>query len=299
MQTVSIIGIGRIGGALAVALESKDYRIENLIFKEQRKKAEIIREILKAKPRLFKITEADEIKSDIIFICTQDAEITSVAEILAAKLRHRPFVFHTSGALSSEILSGLKHNGCPIGSIHPLVSISDALLGAERFRGAYFCVEGETKAVGVAERIVTDLGGNAFSVETNYKTLYHAAAVTACGHLIALLDASFEMLKKCGLESEQAKRVLLPLVKSTIENLERQTPSAALTGTFARADAETFERHVATLIKNVSPEILEIYLLLGLRSLPLAEKQGAKPENINKMQNEIQKQLLLAKKNFK
>ena len=107
------------------------------------------------------------------------------------------------------------------------------------------------------------------------------------------------MLESCGLEAENAKRVLLPLIKSTIENLERQTPAAALTGTFARADAKTFERHVETLEKNVSPEILEIYLLLGLRSLPLAEKQGANPENINKIQNKIQKQLLLAKKNFK
>lgn len=298
MQTVSIIGVGRIGGALAVALESKGYAIENLIFRDQ-EKAEIIRKKLTAEPHVFTIAEADKIKSDVVFICTQDAEIGNVGAVLATKLRHQPFVFHTSGALSSETLSELKKIGCPTGSIHPLVSISDVLLGSERFRGAYFCVEGETEAVDVAERIVTDLGGSAFSIETNYKALYHAAAVTACGHLVALLDASFEMLEKCGLESEQAKRVLLPLIKSTIENLELQTPVAALTGTFARADAETFERHVAALERNVSPEILEIYLLLGLRSLPLAEKQGAKSENINKIQNEIQNQLLLAKKNFK
>jgi predicted short-subunit dehydrogenase-like oxidoreductase (DUF2520 family) len=294
MRTVSIIGVGRIGGALALALEKKAYTIESLIYRD-REKAAIIREKLKSKPQLFSAGEIDKIESEVVLICTQDAEIGNVAGILAAKLRHQPSVFHTSGALSSETLKELKNIGCPTGSIHPLVSISDAQLGVERFQGAYFCIEGE--AAVIAERIVADLGGNAFSIETNYKTLYHAAAVIACGHLVALLNASFEILEKCGLEAEKAKRILLPLINSTIGNLELQTPAAALTGTFARADAETFKRHVEALEKNVAPEILEIYLLLGLRSLPLAEKQGANRKNINKIQNKIQKQLLLAKKN--
>ena len=298
MQTVSIIGVGRIGGALALALDSKGYAIENLILRDERK-AEIIREKLKAESQIFTVAEAEKITSDIVFICTQHTEIGNVAEILAGKLRHQPFVFHTSGALSSEILNELKNIGCRVGSIHPLVSVSDPTVGVERFRAAYFCVEGEIEAIAIAEKIVADLNGNSFSIETEYKILYHAAAVNACGHLIALLGASFEMLGKCGLDDENGKQILLPLIKSTIENLETQTPAEALTGTFARADAETFERHLETMGKNVSPEILEIYLLLGLRSLPLAEKQGANPENINKIQNKIQKRLLLAKKNFK
>jgi predicted short-subunit dehydrogenase-like oxidoreductase (DUF2520 family) len=294
MQTISIIGVGRIGGAIALALDDKNYLIENLIVKEK-EKAEIIRGKLKSKARIDNLADAETIESDIIFICTRDAEIGNVAEILAAKLKHNSFVFHTSGALSSEILDELKKIGCRTGSIHPLVSVSDAERGAESFRGAFFCVEGVSEAVEIAEKIVADLGGEPFSIETEYKTLYHAAAVTACGHLVALLDASFEMMGKCGLGDEKAKRVLTPLIKSTIENLEHQTPAAALTGTFARADAETFRRHLETLEKNVSPEILELYLLLGLRSLPLAKKQGAKAGNIN----QIQKELLLAKKKLK
>jgi predicted short-subunit dehydrogenase-like oxidoreductase (DUF2520 family) len=294
MQTVSIIGVGRIGGALALALDAGNYSIENLVVREK-EKVEIIRGKLKSKPRIGNLADDEKIESDIIFICTQDAEIGNVAEILAAKLKQNPFVFHTSGALSSETLNELKKIGCRTGSIHPLVSVSNAARGAKSFRGAFFCVEGENAAVSIAEKVVAALGGESFSIETEYKTLYHAAAVTACGHLVALLAASFEMIAKCGLGDEQAKRILLPLIKSTIENLEQQTPAAALTGTFARADTETFVRHLETLEKNVSPEILELYLLLGLRSLQLAKKQGAKPENIE----QLQKELLLAKKKLK
>ena len=57
----------------------------------------------------------------------------------------------------------------------------------------------------IAEKLVTDLGGKSFSIETKYKTLYHASAVTACGHLVALLDVAFEMLSKCGLDEENCK----------------------------------------------------------------------------------------------
>ena len=168
-------------------------------------------------------------------------------------------------------------------------------MGKERFRNAFFCVEGDAKAVETAKNIVGDLGGKSFSIGTKYKTLYHASAVTACGHLVALIDAAIEMLSKCGLDEEEAKNVLLPLIESTIENLKTQTTSEALTGTFARADFETFEKHLETLRENVSDEALEIYLNLGERSTHLAEREGANRENLEK----IRETILLAKKKFR
>ena len=296
MKTISIIGIGRIGGALALAFnkKNKNYRIENLITRNSGK-AHKIAEHLIDNPPIYTINEAEKIKSEIIFVCTQDSEILYVAEKLAEKLTHKPYILHSSGSLSSEILSDLKRIGCKTGSIHPLVSVSDAFLGAERFENAYFCVEGETIAVKLAKKIVEDLNGKPFSIETKHKILYHAAAVTACGHLVAVVDTALEMLSKCGLENENARKILLPLIKSIIENLETQTAAQALTGTFARADYSTFEKHLEDLEKNVSPNAVGIYLLLGERSLQLAEKQGADPKSLNK----IRKKITLAKKNLK
>jgi predicted short-subunit dehydrogenase-like oxidoreductase (DUF2520 family) len=87
----------------------------------------------------------------------------------------------------------------------------------------------------------------------------------------------------------------MPLVKSTVENLGAQKTSAALTGTFARADVETFENHLQIMERTVSKEVLEVYLQLGFRSLHLAELRGADEKNIVEMRNKI----LLAKKNLK
>lgn len=292
---ISIIGAGgRLGGALAIALSEKRFSIENLFFRNV-ETVDRIENLIAPSPKISSSNDFSSLTSDVILIATQDSEIEAVADQLAEQIKRKPFVFHTSGARSSEILEKLKAVGCRTGSIHPLVSISDARRGADKFANAYFCVEGGTEAVKVAEDIVKKLGGKSFSVPTEYKTLYHAAAVTACGHLVALVDAAVEMLTVCGLDESNARKVLLPLIKSTVENLETQTTAEALTGTFARADAETLAKHLAVFSENVAPEILEIYLLLGARSLDLAETRGARRESLEKMRGQIK----LAKSNLR
>jgi len=285
MISVSIIGIGRVGGALALALPADRYFIKDLIY---RSSDTIALDIAASSGTLVNSFEdLGDLDSEIIFITTQDAEIASVSRSLASRLPGKPFVFHTSGALSSKELADLAAVGCKTGSIHPLVSISSPELGPERFKGAYFCIEGQPEALDQARQITTSLGGIPFSVETNQKTLYHAAAVTACGHLVALFDAAVEMMTKAGLSEDDSKQVLLPLVKSTVQNLGEQNTAAALTGTFARADIETFVRHLQVLNTSVSDELLEIYLLLGERSLELAAKQGISAERIEKLRAKV------------
>ncbi|HXH70739.1 MAG TPA: DUF2520 domain-containing protein [Pyrinomonadaceae bacterium] len=291
---ISIIGAGRLGGALALALARSGHTIENLVARKI-ENARRVAEYINPKPKILSTNELSKISSETILITTQDYEIENAANRLAKKLENKPFVFHTSGSLSSDILQNLKNAGCKIGSIHPLVSISDAIRGAERFETAYFCVEGDLESVEIAEKIVADLKGKSFRVATEYKMLYHASAVTASGHLVALVDAATEMLSKCGLENADAKEIFLPLIKSTIENLQTQKTFEALTGTFARADVKTFENHLKILRENVSPETLEVYLQLGMRSAHLAERQGANREKLA----EILEKIALAKKNLK
>ena len=291
---IAFIGAGRLGGALAFALSECGFEIAALVARNVSPAQEIARRITPPPP-VFAADRLAEIRADVIFITTRDAEIAAAAHLLRENLTAPAIVFHASGALSSEILRDLKNNGCAVGSLHPLISVSDWRRGAEQFAGAYFCVEGDAEAVAVGEEFVRQLGGKSFAVPTAYKTLYHAAAVMACGHLIALLDAAIEMLTTCGLPPDEARKVLLPLIKSTVGNLATQTAAESLTGTFARADVPTFENHLATLRENASTEILEIYLLLAARSIPLAAEQGASAERLR----EISDKLLLAKKNLK
>lgn len=187
----------------------------------------------------------------------------------------RGVALHTSGALGSEILAPLRERGYAVGSLHPLVSVSDAASDAKTFRGAFFSVEGERRALLFARKIARELGGRSFTIEGDKKPLYHAAAVMTSGHAVALFSAAMGLLARCGLSEDDARLALLPLLRSTLENLSHRKPSRALTGTFARADAKTVRKHLAALKREADLDSLEIYAMLGRRSLRLAKEGRA------------------------
>lgn len=271
---------------MALSLPRGKYSIENLIVGDV-SNAEELASAVQPRPWIGALEDRGSISSEIVFITTQDACITDAADKLSQKIAPGSTIYHTSGALASSVLDSLKNVGCVTGSIHPLVSISKPSLGVERFPGAYFCIEGDPAAVEIGKRIVADLGGRAFEIDTKFKTLYHAAAVTASGHVVALFDASIEMMMKCGLSGDDSKAILMPLLESTVDNLSDQSTSAALTGTFARADIETFTRHMTALNANVADDLLEIYLILAERSLELAAREGVSPERVETLRTKV------------
>lgn len=299
--SVAIIGAGRLGTALAVALEAEGYRVTALVARQLAHARRAARRLRTRPPALDSAQLARIPESDIFIISTPDDEIAATAERLAATLgaterppkdqkrsrsvqtlsRTRPRVaLHASGALSSDVLRPLRAAGFAVGSLHPLVSVSDAASNAKDLRGAFYCVEGDAAALRAARRVVRDLGGHSFTVEASRKALYHAAAVTASGHAVALFDLACELLALCGLSPREARRVLLPLSLGTLSNLAAAAANhSALTGPFARADASTVRRHLAALdalAERAAPrDALAAYALLGLRSLRLASAKGA------------------------
>lgn len=279
--TVSIIGAGRLGTALALALAQCGYVVEAVVAL-RKSHARRAAQLIPTKPLALSSAELYKLPASHLFIIsTPDDLIEEAAAGIAAATKEgssKRVALHTSGALSSEVLKSLRAAGFRTGSMHPLVAVSEALAGAESLRRAFFCVEGEQRAVSAARGIVRDLGGRAFSINTAEKALYHAAAVTSSGHVVALFDIAAEMLMRCGLKEREARLILMPLVESTLYNLKEQEPAEALTGTFARADVETVRRHLKAIRREEMEDALAAYTLLGKRSLQLAKKRGANQE---------------------
>ncbi|HSD45050.1 MAG TPA: Rossmann-like and DUF2520 domain-containing protein [Pyrinomonadaceae bacterium] len=269
---VSIIGAGRLGTALAVALEARGYRIRSVVAREI-KNARKAAALLDAKPAVLAARQLRLIpSSDLVLISVPDDQIATVAADLSrVSFDHKPVVLHTSGALSSEILAPLRARGWSTGSVHPLISVTDP---QTPIAGAFWCVEGEPRAVRLAKAIVRDLGGSSFSINSAEKPLYHAAAVMTAGHVTALFDVALEMLVACGLTRKTARQILQPLLASAVHNLETKDPATALTGSFARGDVETIKRHVAALKDHKLADALELYCKLGKRSIKLTRKQA-------------------------
>jgi len=298
LRTVAIIGAGRLGTVLGRALTKAGYEIKIAVARRpahaQRAARAIGRKVIPLAAKDLKQITPEQLKIfdsiALFLITTPDDQIGAVSERLSALIRHstrsnwkpnvNKTILHSSGALSSEILEPLHEAGFSTGSLHPLVSISDPLSNPEIFAGVFFCLEGDSRALRTAERIVHRLGGHSFTLRGRMKPLYHAAAVTTSGHVVALFDIALEMLSHCGLKSRKAQRILLPLLQSTLTNLASKVPAKALTGTFSRADVATARRHLAALQAEGLKDALSAYLLLGRRSTELARKSGASKENL-------------------
>jgi len=99
------------------------------------------------------------------------------------------------------------------------------------------------------------LGGRPFEVSDQHRAEYHAAAVIASNHLVALLGQAERVAAAAGIPFE----AILDLVKVTIDNVAELGPAAALTGPAARGDEATIERHLASL----DPDEVDAYEVLA------------------------------------
>jgi len=264
---VSIIGTGRLGTALAVALTSHGYSIQSLVARRAqtaRKTATLI----DGKPQILAAKQLLSLRpADLFLVTVPDDQIAGVAAELSG-LKFESVALHTSGALSSAVLAPLRKRGWHTGSFHPLLSVSDT---NATLAGAFWSVEGDAAALRTGKAIVRDLGGNSFSIRSEDKPLYHAAAVMVSGNVVALFDVALEMLMQCGVDRKTARAILLPLIASTVHSLQTKDPAQALTGTFSRGDLETVKRHLAALKKSELADALDLYKLLGTRSLKLTK----------------------------
>lgn len=292
MRTLTIIGAGRAGGAVALALMRAGFSLEAVITGKSGLRADL-RPHIPETTRIESADEAQTISSDLVIIAVPDDRIETVAQWLSLRLRSSKAVFHLSGALTASVLAPISDRGVLTGSLHPLISIADPVSGAESFSKAFFGVEGSDDACQIAIALVERLGGRFLRVTPEKKVLYHAAAVMAAGHLAALADAAFEAMQTAVDAGTDSREVLLPLIESVISNLHRMSAVGALTGPVTRGDAETVSRHIQALAACDSNLLLKIYLILAERSIEMIQRNRPGSQNLL----EIAEKLNIAKQN--
>jgi predicted short-subunit dehydrogenase-like oxidoreductase (DUF2520 family) len=223
----------------------------------------------------------------VVLITVQDEEIPNAVHSISNLLENVRAVFHTSGSLSSDILAPLRSKNCAVASLHPLASISNWKGGPDRFIGAYFCLEGDEKAVKIGKRLVAQLDGRSFTIASEAKPLYHAAALSAAGHVIALFDVAVGFMVKTGLDRRTARKLLRPLLAGVAENLANEDTYKSLTGTYARADEGTMNRHLTAIRSSSTKDEFLIYVELALRSVDLADKAGVDQSKLESMRQTL------------
>lgn len=286
------IGAGPVGLTMAWLFSNAGHKIVYFLSRNEknRQKAKEFSHALKT-GRSF--SEVDE-DFDVLFISTPDDTIGETAERIATQIKGGVdfYVGHFSGSVPSSALRPLKNKGCRIGSLHPLQTFASPEETINTFAGTYICVEGDNEAANLFSRLAAEIGGNPFSISTDKKPLYHAAAVIACNYLVTLVNDAQRLLQEIGINKEDAAKMLLPLIKATVKNIETVGIPKALTGPIARGDVVTLLNHIEN-IKEKTPEFLALYVILGLKTIEVSRaKRDITDETAKNMKRLFQKVIL-------
>jgi predicted short-subunit dehydrogenase-like oxidoreductase (DUF2520 family) len=194
-----------------------------------------------------------DIDVDLVLLCVPDDAI----EEIAREVRVSPdtVVAHVAGSRGLDVLVGHAR----VGSLHPLLTMPDASIGARRLRGGVFAVEGDV----LLGEVIASLGARTITVPVEMRTLYHATATSAANHLVAMMGHVQALAHAAGLELDD----FLPLAQQSLDDVEEFGPGRALTGPASRGDVATIAAH----LEAIPDEERATYAALAERARRLAD----------------------------
>ena len=209
-MNIAIVGVGRAGSSFASALRRVGHVVD--------------------------VVHHDDVASianpSLVLLCVPDDDIARVAATIP--VRDDQVVAHVAGSRTLEILAPHPR----VGSLHPLMALPTGS-DADRLLGATYCVAGDD----LVREVAQSLGGRIITLRDDQRTIYHAAAVVASNHLVALMAQVRTLAESIGLSLED----FLPLAGQTLVDVARFGPDDALTGPASRGDMATIDAHLAAI----------------------------------------------------
>lgn len=276
---VGVVSAGRVGTALAVALERADHVVVacSAISEESRRRAQQRLPDTLVRP-------APDVAGDaeLLLLAVPDTELAGMVSGLAATgaVRAGTIVVHTSGAAGIGVLAPLTEQGCLPLAIHPAMTFTGADEDIDRLSESCFGITAADEiGYAIAEALTLEVGAEPFRVDETARVLYHAALCHGGNHVVTVIDDALAALRaalprRLGATDVAdpdgvAERVLGPLVRAALANTLRDG-RAALTGPVARGDSATLARHLQALA-GVDPDVAEAYRTNALRTAHRAD----------------------------
>lgn len=250
-----IAGVGRAGGALAIAAAAAGHEIAGL-FSRSARVDDWLPDLVQSYDAL---TAKHPLPSaDLLVIATRDVAIPTVAAALLPFVTPIASAVHMSGYSGVEALDPLAKAGIATGSFHPLQSLPDPRRGADAMSGAWVAITAEEGLRNALTELAASLMMKPFSLSDEHKPAYHAGAAAASNYVVAALNLAKSLFDAAGVPFE----ALEPLTQAAVRNAFNLTPRSALTGPIARGDWDT----VAGQMKAadlVGPEVARQFRLLA------------------------------------
>ena len=245
--TVSIVGCGRVGGAIGLALRENGYEIA-AVWSNSRAGRQRAHRLLDA-PVLEPAAVADA--GELVFLSVSDDAIAPMAKQIVPGIRKGKCVVHTSGGVSVKTLDPVRNAGAHVGSVHPLQTIPDPETGARALNGSAVAVTCEPRDRGSLHAVARAWGGQPFTLADENKSIYHAAAIFASNYVVTTMWAAQELLRSIGVRNPGP--LLEPLVRASVDNVFESGPAKSITGPVVRGDTGIVRKHIADLKKADHP----------------------------------------------
>ena len=285
MTRLGFIGAGPVGTTFAVRLSEKGYLVTAVadIFKASADRFAAMVPGCAVCATNQQVVDAAE----IVFITTADDFIAKVCSQL--RWRRGQAAVHCSGAGTVQSLDSARRQGALVGSIHPCQTFSGIEQAIANLPGSTFGIEAEEPLKSTLTQMVADLHGDVVYLTSEDKVLYHAAAVIACNYFTTLVKLATDLWKQFGKSPTDGIKAYMPLLRGTLDGIEKTGFPQCLTGPIARGDVDTIRRHMAALAKY-APEILPLYQELGSFTISIGLDKGSlSAENAGELKTILKK----------
>jgi predicted short-subunit dehydrogenase-like oxidoreductase (DUF2520 family) len=255
---VGVVGAGRAGTALAVALRRAGHRIAAV----SAVSATSLRRVEDRLPGTPVLRPEEVIAAaDLVLLTVPDdvlpglvAGLATTGVPLAGRL-----LAHASGRHGLAVLAPAVREGALPLALHPVMTFTGRPDDVDRLTGISFGVTAPEPLQPVAEALVVEMGGEPVLIAEEDRDLYHAALAGAANYLVTLVVQASDLLAAAGVGNPS--RMLGPLLSAALDNALR-LGDTALTGPVARGDADTVAGHLAAL-RAAAPDALPAYLALA------------------------------------
>ena len=261
--SLALIGPGRAGATVALALVARGYTVTSVAGRAPDAPSTVATAAcLDAKPVF--VSKAGR-KAGIVIIATPDAAIEATAVAVAPSLTRNALVVHLAGSFGIGVFAPMLElrPDARVAALHPLQSLPSVSLGLDRLPGSWAAIAGDAQVQELADALEL----RTFTLPDDQRARYHATAVVASNHLVALLGQVERLAAAAGVPFE----AFAPLAEASLMNAFGLGARAALTGPVSRGDLATVVDH----LRELPPSERDAYRALAREAARLADNRDS------------------------
>ena len=233
MKKVVIIGSGNVATSLAHGLSARCHV------------AQIYSRRLEHAQSLAAAIGCPSATDDLHALCPgADAYVVAVsddaiAQVVTAVPDNGALWVHTSGSRGIDLFAGHRSR---YGAMWPMQSFSRQIVAP--LDDVHFFIEAnDAESLDALRRLCELLSCHVTEVDSERRRLLHVASVFSCNFANHMWTLADELLRDNGLTFDAMK----PLIRTTVEKLDRLAPAQSQTGPAVRHDRQVIARHLSML----------------------------------------------------